>query len=148
MVIIFDDRMDIWISFVIESIESVFYDCIERKMQDFTWNYNYSVMRDINNCFTKKEKRRRRKKALTRVIKQRAREIGRLRCLPRERQRTKHTRGARSFIFPVKTLWFTLHRNVCFISGKIGGGERRWYLGGQYSTWTSCFQYMGACFHK
>lgn len=36
MVIIFDDRMDICISFVIESIESVFYDCIERKMQDFT----------------------------------------------------------------------------------------------------------------
>lgn len=35
MVIIFD-RMDIWVSFVIESIESVFYDCIERKMQDFT----------------------------------------------------------------------------------------------------------------
>lgn len=27
MVIIFDDRMDIWVSFVIESIESVFYDC-------------------------------------------------------------------------------------------------------------------------
>lgn len=56
-------------------------------------------MRDINNCFTKKEKRRKRKKALTRVIKQRAREIGRLRCLPRER--SIHEEHVLSY-FPLK----------------------------------------------
>lgn len=77
-------------------------------------------MRDINNCFTKKEKRRRRKKALTRVIKQRAREIGRLRCLPRER--SIHEEHVLSY-FPLK-LYDSPYIGTCVsYPVKLGGRE-------------------------
>lgn len=58
-------------------------------------------MRDINNCFTKKEKKKEEKESVN--TRNKTKGAGN-RKITMFTQRTKHTRGARSFIFPVKTL--------------------------------------------